>query len=88
MTAFLFHNGTSKVLTHCDDCAVRWSSSLEADGPTFVPCPQCDPLGFLRRVMNYIHASKNIFYNVHSKAVYSTVARVASDLRATLTSRQ
>lgn len=23
----------------CDDCAVRWSCALEADGPTFEPCP-------------------------------------------------
>lgn len=22
----------------CNDCAVRWSCALEADGPTFVPC--------------------------------------------------
>lgn len=24
----------------CDDCAVRWSCSLEADGPDYVPCPR------------------------------------------------
>lgn len=24
----------------CNDCAVRWSSSLEADGPLFQPCPE------------------------------------------------
>ncbi len=24
----------------CSDCAVRWSSSLEADGPPFVPCAE------------------------------------------------
>lgn len=23
----------------CDDCAVRWSCALEADGPDFEPCP-------------------------------------------------
>ena len=23
----------------CNDCAVRWSCSLEADGPKFEPCP-------------------------------------------------
>jgi hypothetical protein len=22
----------------CDECMVRWSCSLEADGPTFEPC--------------------------------------------------
>ena len=24
----------------CNDCAVRWSCSLEADGPEFIPCPR------------------------------------------------
>lgn len=25
----------------CPDCAIRWSCSLEADGPEFEPCPDC-----------------------------------------------
>ena len=25
----------------CNDCAVRWSASLEADGPAFIPCAAC-----------------------------------------------
>jgi len=27
----------------CNDCAVRWSCSLEADGPKFEPCPKHAP---------------------------------------------
>jgi hypothetical protein len=28
------------MITDCPDCAIRWSCSLEADGPEFKPCPK------------------------------------------------
>lgn len=31
---------TAPVDMSCNDCAVRWSCSLEADGPPFSPCPE------------------------------------------------
>jgi hypothetical protein len=27
------------MITDCKDCAVRWSCSLESDGPQYTPCP-------------------------------------------------
>lgn len=67
----------------CNDCAVRWNCALEVDGPPFERCPHCDPLAFLRRVMDSIHAGGSIWYNADRKASYSIVARIASDIRRT-----
>lgn len=68
----------------CNDCAVRWNCALEVDGPLFERCPQCDPLAFLRRVMDAIHAGGSIWSGPESKDrkdAYSLVAKAASDIR-------